>query len=391
MKHLVDFRTDQNAICDIDKLMKHQNHNISWVTAQDEPTEAEIKQYFRCNESEVQRKKIILINQKQQSIYYTSMILRYKTSVVNDSLEISNDNDMQSIHFSDLLKVMHTLKVSGCQNISFEPHSTLVQHLIVQNCKLDNVLNLEQMTQLVSLDLSGNQLRFVSELGELVNLKTLILKDNKISRIESWTQNLKSLEHLDMQNNKLILVKVLLELPLLKTLLIQGNMIRDIEFLKRHIKYNKTWIQPQNIPTTKDYEYYLGDNRDDKMVLELMQQIDLERYSLEKTDKYIDTIQEEELTINNDTSLYDLGFLDPQNQFLQKNTKILTVKFCSEVQTLNTPNILVKLTINNCELAAIKGLERVINLTHLDLSSNQLTEISALKALVSLEELQTII
>ncbi|CAL6066202.1 Conserved_hypothetical protein [Hexamita inflata] len=387
MKLLVDLRTDQNAICDIDKLTKHQNNTASWVTSQDEPTDAEIQQYFNCDEVEVQRKKKFLVNQKQQSIYYPSMILRYKTNVANDSLEISNDNEIQSISFSDLLKVLNTLKVTGCQNVSFEPHSTLVQHLIVQNCKLDNVLNLEQMTQLVSLDLSGNELRYVLELGELVKLKTLILKDNKIARTDSWIQNLKSLEHIDMQNNKLIVVKCLLELPLLKTVILQGNMIRDIEFLKRHRKYNQTWIQLQNIPTAQDYEYYLGDNRDDQMVQELIQQIDLERHSLQKADKYKDSIQEEELTINTDPSLYDLGFLDPKNEFLQQNTKVLTVKYCSEVQTLNAPNIFVKLTINNCELSTIKGLERVINLTHLDLSSNNLTEISALQALSSLEEL----
>ncbi|CAL6082699.1 Phosphatase_1 regulatory subunit [Hexamita inflata] len=387
MKLLVDLRTDQNAICDIDKLTKHQNTTVFWVTSQDEPTDAEIKQYFSCDESEVQRKKKILVNQKQQSIYYSSMILRYKTSVFNDSLEISNDNELQSIYFSDLLKATNALKVSSCPNVSFDPHSALVQHLIVQNCKLDNILNLEQMTQLVSLDLSGNELRYVLELGELVNLKTLILKDNKIARIENWIQNLTAIQHIDMQNNKLILVKQLLELPLLKTVLLQGNMIRDIEFLKRHRKYNITWIQPQNIPTTKDYEYHIGDNRDDQMVLELIQQIDLERYSLQKADMYQDSIQEEELTLNNDPSLYDLGFLDPQNEFLQKNTKILTIKFCSEVQTLNTPNILIKLTINNCELVTVKGLEKVINLTHLDLSSNQLTEISVLQTLFSLEQL----
>ncbi|CAL6066182.1 Conserved_hypothetical protein [Hexamita inflata] len=387
MKLLVDLRTDQNAICDIDKLTKHQNNTASWVTLQDEPTDAEIQQYFNCDEVEVQRKKKLLVNQKQQSIYYPSMILRYKTNVANDSLEISNDNEIQSIYFSDLLKVLNTLKVTGCQNVSFEPHSALVQHLIVQNCRLDNVLNLEQMTQLVSLDLSGNELRFVLELGELVKLKTLILKDNKIARTDNWIQNLKSLEHIDMQNNKLIVVKCLLELPLLKTVQLQGNMIRDIEFLKRHRKYNQTWIQLQNIPTTQDYEYYIGDNRDDQMVQELMQQIDLERYSLQKADQYKNSIQEEELTINTDPSLYDLGFLDPKNEFLQQNTKILTVKYCPEVQTLNAPNILVKLTINNCELSTIKGLERVTNLTNLDLSSNNLTEISALQALFSLEEL----
>ncbi|CAL6066222.1 Conserved_hypothetical protein [Hexamita inflata] len=164
-------------------------------------------------------------------------------------------------------------------------------------------------------------------------------------------------------------------------------MIRDIEFLKRHRKYNQTWIQLQNIPTAQDYEYYLGDNRDDQMMQELIQQIDLERYSLQKADKYKDSIQEEELTINTDPSLYDLGFLDPKNEFLQQNTKVLTVKYCSEVQTLNAPNIFVKLTINNCELSKINGLEKVTNLTHLDLSSNNITEISALQSLSSLEEL----
>ncbi|CAL6052433.1 Conserved_hypothetical protein [Hexamita inflata] len=297
MKLLVDLRTDQNAICDIDKLTKHQNNTASWVTLQDEPIDAEIQQYFNCDEVEVQRKKKLLANQKQQSIYYPSMILRYKTNVANDSLEISNDNEIQSIYFSDLLKVLNTLKVTGCQNVSFEPHSTLVQQLIVQNCMLDNVLNLEQMTQLVNLDLSGNELRHALELGELVKLKTLIT------------------------------------------------------------------------------------------IQELIQQIDLERYSLYKADKYKDSIQDGELTINTDPSLYDLGFLDPKNEFLRQNTKVLTVKFCPEVQTLNTPNILVKLTINNCELSTINGLERVINLTHLDLSSNNLTEISALQTLSKLEEL----
>ncbi|CAL6052553.1 leucine-rich_repeat domain-containing protein [Hexamita inflata] len=387
MNLLMDLRIDQNVVCDIDMLTKHQNNNIQRATQQDDPTDAEIQDYFNCDEYQLQKNKKYLLNQKYQANYYHSMILQFKASVTNDSLELIYNNELRSISFSDKLNVMKTLKIFGCPNVNFDPHSILVQNLIIQNCQLNNIINLEQMTQLVSLDLSSNELRFVLELGELVNLKTLILKDNRIARIDSWIQNLKELEHINMQNNKLIRIKQLLDIPLLNTALLQGNTIRDIEFLKRHRNYTLDWLQPQNYPTISDYEYYLGDNRNDQMVHGLIKQIDLERYSLEKAEKYKDYIIEEELTIHGDQSLQDLGFLNTQNMFLQKNTNILTLLFCVELETANTPFGLNKLTINNCELSQIKGLEMVLNLTFLDLSSNKLTEVTALFNLIHIEEL----
>ncbi|CAL5973453.1 leucine-rich_repeat domain-containing protein [Hexamita inflata] len=386
MKSLVDIRTNQNVIQDLDELTKHQNSCANWFSEQDNPVDEEIKELFNCDEEDVQKKKLELLTQQQQSNYIPQMIVKYGMHVINESLEIKNDDQIISLAFSDLLKVNNTLSIFECENISFEPHPKLVQHLRVSDCQLKNVLHLDQITQLVSLDLSGNSLRYASEIRELVLLQRLTLKDNKIAQID-WVSELKVLEHINMENNKLLTVKQLLDLPQLKTVLLNGNMALDVDYLKRHKNYTNIWRSVQVPANISDFEYYLGDNKNDKMVKDFMNQLQLEKYSLENAAKYENLINNQGLVIHGDDFLHDLGFIDPTKNFIKRNTNIITISFCKNVDTLNTPRNLTKLTIDNSLLSKINGIELAQRLVSLNLSQNNLTSVQQLENLVNIEEL----
>ncbi|CAL6050269.1 Conserved_hypothetical protein [Hexamita inflata] len=386
MKSLVDIRTNKNVIQDLDELTQHENSSARWMSEQDDLADEEIKELFNCDEEDLQKKKLELLNQQQQSNYSPKMVVKYGIHVINESLQIKKDDQIISVAFTDLLKVNNTLSIVECKNISFEPHPKLVQHLRVTDCQLMNMLHLEQITQLVSLDLSCNQLGYASEIGELVLLKRLILRDNKIAQID-WVSELKVLENIDMENNKLITVKKLLDLLQLKTVQLNGNMALDVDQLKRHKNYMNTWRLVQAPVNRSDFEYYLGDNKNDKMVLDLMNQLQLEKYSLENAAKYEDLINNLELVIHGDDYLHDLGFIDPTKNFIKKNSSVLAISYCKNVNTLNTPQNLTKLSINNSGLAKINGIELTQHLVSLNLSQNNLTSVQQLENLIHIEEL----
>ncbi|CAL5987403.1 Leucine_rich repeats-containing protein [Hexamita inflata] len=386
MKSLKDLRTNENIIYDINEITKHQNSSSKWIAEQDYPTDDEIKEFFNCNDEDLPKKKLELFDKKYQANYGPEMVLQYGKSIVNESLEIKKDENLSSVDFVDLLKVK-TLTIIECKNIRFGPHPTQVQHLKVSNCQLTKVMYLDQITQLVSLDLSCNALRFVSEVGELVLLKQLILKDNKIAYIENWISELKVLEHLDIGNNKLLTVKQLLDLKQLVTVELQGNMALDIDYLKRHKNFQKSWKSVQASADVQDYEYYLGENRNDEMIQYKMKQLQLEKYNLDNAAKYEDLINNQELIIHGDRYLCDLGFIDPINNFVQRNTNILVVQYCQNVDTQNIPRNLTKLQLNNNGLTRINGLEFVLHLTSVNLSQNNLSDVQQLQNLVHVEEL----
>ncbi|CAL6071930.1 Sec7_domain-containing protein [Hexamita inflata] len=386
MKQLIDIRTNQNVIQDLDVLYKHINSSSNWISEQDNPTDQEIQEFFNCNDEDLAQKKIELLHYKKQSHYSSDMIIKYKKNVINESLEIQNDDKIVSVAFADQLKVKNTLSVINCLNISFELYPKLAKQLIVFKCKLTKVDYLDQISQLVSLDLSCNSLRFVSEIGELIRLKILILKDNVIANIDNWISELKVLEHLDIENNKLLTVKQL-RLPKLKIVLLNGNMIMDINLLKQHKNYNDSWMSEQDQAEITDYEYFLGDNRNDKMVQDLMNQLKLEKLQLENAAKYDGFIKKQELNIHDDNNLCDLGFIEYANNNLKKNITILVINNCQSVETCNIPTKLTKVQINSCRLTQINGLEIVKHLVSVNLSSNNLTNVLQLENLIYIKEL----
>ncbi|CAL6079096.1 Leucine_rich repeats-containing protein [Hexamita inflata] len=386
MKQLVDLRTNNNVIQDLNELCKHENSCAHWMSVQDVFTDEEIKGNLNCDDNELPKKKIQYLDDIEKSRYCPNMVVKYKLFVVNESLEIKNDDKIQSVAFVDLLKV-NSLSIIECINISFGQYPKSVQHLSAFKCQLSNVNDLEQITQLVSLDLSGNSLRYVSQISELVLLKQLVLKDNQIAYIGNWISDLQILEHLDMENNRLLTVKQLLDLPKLETVVLNGNMVMDIDYLFHHINFNNTWWSIQIEADLPDYEYYLGSNKNDKTVKNLMKLLQLEKYSLKNAIKYENLINDQELVIHGDNYLCDLGFIDPKNKLIKKNINAININYCNCVETYNTPQNLTKLSINNSGLANIKGLEQVQNLVSVNLSLNNLSSVEQLENLIYIEEL----
>ena len=66
--------------------------------------------------------------------------------------------------------------------------------------ELTNVKGLEKLTQLIALDLTGNQLTDVKGLGKLTKLKVLSLSHNKLSDVKGL-EKLTQLEILFLDNN----------------------------------------------------------------------------------------------------------------------------------------------------------------------------------------------
>ncbi|CAL6063216.1 Conserved_hypothetical protein [Hexamita inflata] len=278
MKLLVDLRTDQNVICDIDKLTKHQNNTASWVTSQDDPTDTEIKQYFNCDEVEVQRKKIILVNQKQQSIYNLQVSLRYKSNLIEKYQNQFKTHKITVQNVSETIQDQIWRKVRDCDsdwkgnNYLLRCTQENIQTVLNQIKAIDPNLKTthEPFRSLtISEDNELEELGFVKEfnllklcvqtncknvkLTEKVNVKIFSIvfcELENLEGIQNWTElrelylytnNLKNIEQLKNLNNLTVLnlgsnliqnLETLIKLVNLTSLLLNTNKIDNIAPLR---------------------------------------------------------------------------------------------------------------------------------------------------------------
>ena len=79
-----------------------------------------------------------------------------------------------NLQFTDVYK-LNKLSVEQCDNVMFTLVPTVIHVLNVNNCKLNRLEGIFEMTQIVELDLSNNNLSLVSELSALEKLKRLNL------------------------------------------------------------------------------------------------------------------------------------------------------------------------------------------------------------------------
>lgn len=87
---------------------------------------------------------------------------------------------------------------------------------------------------LTRLFLAENQIEKVEDLGELVNLKMLHLRSNKLANLDGFTERCRSLNYVNLRDNELLKISELKKLdclPNLETLVILGN-----PFLREKVK-----------------------------------------------------------------------------------------------------------------------------------------------------------
>ena len=124
---------------------------------------------------------------------------------------------------------------------------------------------LDKLTNLQSLDLSGNQLVRIEGLDQLTNLQSLNLWNNQLVRIEGLDQ-LTNLQSLNLWNNQLTRIEGLNKLTNLQSLYLSGNQLVRIEGLDKLCQLERLDLSDnklsviENLPQTNLKELKVGGN-----------------------------------------------------------------------------------------------------------------------------------
>ncbi|CAL6021005.1 leucine-rich_repeat domain-containing protein [Hexamita inflata] len=299
---------------------------------------------------------------------------------------ISDNKFIKQFGFVDFCKTQQ-VSITNCPNISFENCPRIPIKLKINKCGLQAITGIFEMQQIVDLDLGFNNIRHINELEALVNLQLLNLQNNDIYRIISLG-NLKQLKHVNLTNNKVIFSQ---PLNLLNCqLLIDNNLVTDNVALKN-----------QNIPQLVDYQNFLGPNSTEEQVKELAK---INNYNVEMYFKFINSIVNNALQIQNDQTLTDFGFTREMNIHTLniQNCQNVKLPFQNSLQCLKTdngalinypevilyktPNQITSLTINNCNLTNIIGIDYMKQLQYLNLKDNCIILIELLQQLTNLKQ-----
>jgi internalin A len=148
------------------------------------------------------------------------------------------------------------LQVRGAsiQNMSNIDRLTDLNLLDLSNNKISKIENIDNLTSLHELALHGNEITGIKEVQFPENLKILHLSYNKIASLEG-IENCPKLEDLVIYNNQISSIYPITKLPALKTLNVQSNPItdcpsdvwvdNDIQQIKAYfneMRLSKAWI-----------------------------------------------------------------------------------------------------------------------------------------------------
>ncbi|CAL6092167.1 Conserved_hypothetical protein [Hexamita inflata] len=390
--NLTDLRLELNFIQDFEPVAKLQFSNQKWIQKQNTPTKTDFMNSFNCNEYELTKMIEKNKHKKEMSDNKYELIKKYENGVINGSLKVNGENKLNNLQFTDVLKLKE-LEAINCQTIDFgeEQVPLLLNKMKLNNCVFKNtyegynlITGIYQMEQLVELDLANNKLKDISEIGNLNKLKKLFLQNNKISRIYELG-NLKQLTNLNVSNNKIIFSEPISSMKL--ELIIDNNFVID-----------KINLKNQQKPQSNHFKVFLGPNCSNDQVNELCE---FTNYQLFMNQKYKTQVNNQQLTIQNDATLIDFGFtsdmnvnslsiLNCQNVKITCNLKHFKtmngqISDCPEVK-IKQPLQIVSLTINNCGIINLDGIQLMNQLTHVDLRNNAIVLIEPLKQLTNLKE-----
>ncbi|CAL6076573.1 Conserved_hypothetical protein [Hexamita inflata] len=304
---------------------------------------------------------------------------------------ISDNQQIRQFGFVDFCKTQQ-VSITNCPNISLENCPRIPIKLRINKCGLQTITGIFEMQQIVELDLGFNNIRHINELEALVSLQVLNLQNNDIYRINSLG-SLKQLNSVNLINNKVIFSQPLNQMK--GQLLIDNNLITDNVTLKN-----------QNKPQLVDYQNFLGPNSTEDQVKELSRIVlSDQKFDLLMNQKYIQSVVNNALQIQNDQTLTDFGFIREMNihtlnvqncqnvklpfknelKHLKSDNSGVLINY-PEVVLLKAPNQITSLTINNCKLTNIVGIENMKQLQYINLKDNQIVSIEQLQQLSNLKQ-----
>ncbi|CAL6057120.1 Leucine-rich_repeat domain superfamily [Hexamita inflata] len=161
-------------------------------------------------------------------------------------------------------------------------------------------------------------------------ITSLTINNCKLTNIVG-IENMKQLQYLNLKDNKIVLIEQLQRLTSLKQVLVDNNYIQDLENLT-----NQNWICQQNTPTDANLQAYLTDtnssltldafkaqiapkkSKSDLIYIKMYQQKSLKKMEYEQQinlDQNLDDISDQDLLDN------PIG-LDQTNEYEQTQIKI---------------------------------------------------------------------
>ncbi|CAL6048637.1 Conserved_hypothetical protein [Hexamita inflata] len=353
IKYLVNLKTiclENNYVIDLEHLLQLANYTTDWICEQNDPTDELFKKYLLDTQQIIQisefkkQIQIQLVKTKELielygSKYEDEMEEKYQNQIVNDSLKCENDETIENLNFTDRMNV-NKLEVNNCVNVKFAKTPVKITHLTVSNSKLVSITGIKQMTQLIYLNLANNQIILVQELQYLVNLKNLDLNNNSAA---------------------------------------------DLQFITNLPNYTQEWICPQNNPTDEIIIQYLKESNSDLNIQQFKAQIlPLQKKTLELIQskiqlQYQNQIVNFKLTVNGDNNLREIKFAE------NLNIVNLEAYQCVNVNFNRVPGNIKSLTVVNCGLITIDGIQDMKQLLFVDLRENEIVSIQQLRELVNLK------
>ncbi|CAL6017548.1 Conserved_hypothetical protein [Hexamita inflata] len=352
LNKLKTFQCSKNKIINIEPLIYHENFDSSWIQQQFIP---DLKDFINAlTPGSSNQKAVELMNKenmkKEFSVYLFENIKNFAPQVKNNHLDIQSQPKLTKIAFIDCLKINY-LYLSNCPNIDLQNMPMKIKHLSIKKSNLKTVDGLQKITQLEYLDLSENEIILCEKLNQLKHLRRINLTNNKII-------DLKNIKHL--------------------------------------IQYLNTQVSNQSQPSDQDFMKYLGQQGTQIQLQELknlMEQNLLSNnqivYDTEMIQKYKDKVFNGVLEIIDDQNLTSVEFTEVISSSDKKISE-LQIICCHNIKLDRCPqsSSIKKLIINKCNLQNLNGIQVMTELTELNLSFNQISDISKLSTLVKLTVLE---
>ncbi|CAL6075269.1 Conserved_hypothetical protein [Hexamita inflata] len=331
------------------------------IQGQSTPNTAHYQNVLGPNSTEQQAAEL---NQFQH--YTKQFALKYKSGSENGKLTITDDQDLTDLYFTNAIGV-ESVNINNCQNVKLK-----------RKCKY-----LVEIKGFANPDV---QIQFS------LNIKYLTVNNCGITHLQG-VENMKELIEINANDNRIVSIQQLLELNV-EIVNLEHNFIVDLNKLTQMKNYNTEWIQEQKIATDEDYMRYIEETEqkitvqefkedvaeDKKQTEELIRQFG-KRYEKEMIAKYKGAVQNNNLIIENDETINNLNFADD----LDINS--INVNNCVNVKFVKVPTKITSLTVNNCKLTNVAGIENIKQLQKIELVNNSFNDIQQIFGLENVTSL----
>lgn len=277
---------------------------------------------------------------------------RANTFYSQDSVPVSNENDPIVFQDTNLETIVRNIINKPNGNITGYDVKAITK-IDLSSKKISNLVGIQNFTNLKKLNISNNEIVDVAPLTWLDHLEELDISNNRINNILPL-EALNNLKTLDLKNNVISDISVLERLTNLTSLNLSGNIINNFTPVKDYY----------NALNDKDFEL----NTDQSSVKVFF------------PDKNLDSLIRGFVNKpNGDILASDLKAITQLRGSNQNIKNLEGLQYCTELTSLD---------LQSNQISNIDALKPLVNLSFLNLDRNQnISDISALKELKNLKEL----